>query len=587
MRLIAVTCRSFIFLLLLLASPLFAWANAQAVLLGSNQSTFLPVDEAFEFSYEWQDQVLDLHWRVTPAHYLYQKQFTVTDSKTGSAIGIDLPNGAIAENDPTFGYVDVYRENVSIRVVLPDTVDSVQVRWQGCADAGLCYPPETRTLSASTTAIVLNPNDANQLASWLDQATLIKALMIFFVIGLGLSFTPCVLPMLPILSAIISGQSSRRASRGFLLALSYVGGMAFMFTLVGMLIAWLGARANLATLVQKPAILISFALLFVLFAWILASGRNLALPAFVRERLEGIQQKQKGGAYGSVFIMGAISSLVVSPCVSAPLAGILVYISMSGNVALGGMSLFSLSMGMGVPLLVIGAGGAHFLPRSGPWLDAIKQLFAWLLLALAISLIVRLVSAPVEMGLWIAYALVLALWLGMQNTIHAWLRLSLMMLILSYAAVLTWATARGHYDPVNPWPALQATHQGTSFQASSLQGFVDITDPAQLDQALQQARQEQRPAFVDVYADWCISCIKFEREVLSQPAIQVALVQGLLIRFDITRANKAQLDWLSREKLFGPPALLFWDAKGRPAQRLLGEPSAEEFLAAINASWTD
>ncbi|MDZ4298886.1 MAG: protein-disulfide reductase DsbD [Moraxellaceae bacterium] len=586
MRHITATVSSLFLLLILVLSPQTSWANSQVALLNSGkQTTFLPVDEAFGFSYEWQDQTLDLFWRVTPAHYLYQKKFAVTDSKTGQAITLTLPDGAQAEDDPTFGQVQVYRSDVAIRITLPEQVSQVDVRWQGCADAGLCYPPETRTISRDTMA--LNANDANQLANWLSQATLIKALAIFFVVGLGLSFTPCVLPMLPILSAIITGQKSRSARHGFLLALSYVLGMAFVFTLIGMLIAWLGARANLAVLVQKPAVLITFALLFAGFAWILASDRTLALPAFVRERLTRIQQSQQGGAYGSVFVMGAISSLVVSPCVSAPLAGILVYISMTGDVALGGMSLFSLSLGMGVPLLLIGAGGAHFLPRSGPWLNVIKQFFAWLLLALAISLIARLVSAPIEMALWIGLALVIAIWLGLQMSIPVSVRVALMALLLAYAAVLTWATARGHYDPINPWPALQADYQSPFINAGLTEGFVDVTDPALLDELIQQAKQAQRPVFVDVYADWCISCIKFEREVLHQAHIQAALAQGLLIRFDITRANKAQLDWLNREKLFGPPALLFWYKNGRSAERLLGEPTADEFLAAIQASWAE
>ena len=345
MRHISATLSSLFLLLALVFSPQLSWANSQATLLNSGkQTSFLPVDEAFGFSYDWQQQDLTLFWRVTPAHYLYQKQFAVTDSKTDQAIALILPEGAQAEDDPTFGQVQVYRDDVTIRVTLPEDIRQVNVRWQGCADAGLCYPPETQTISRDTVA--LNANDANQLASWLNQATLIKALAIFFVVGLGLSFTPCVLPMLPILSAIITGQKSRSARRGFLLALSYVLGMAFVFTLIGMLIAWLGARANLAVLVQKPAVLITFAILFAGFAWLLASDRSLALPTFIRERLERIQQNQQGGAYGSVFVMGAISSLVVSPCVSAPLAGILVYISMTGDVALGGMSLFSLSLGM-------------------------------------------------------------------------------------------------------------------------------------------------------------------------------------------------------------------------------------------------
>lgn len=585
MRHITAALSSFLLLLAFVVSPQLAWANNQATLLGSGQqSNFLPVDEAFDFSYDWQQQDLNLFWRVTPAHYLYQKQFVVTNSQTGQKIELLMPAGAQAEDDPTFGQVQVYRDDVNIRLKLPESVRQVNVRWQGCADAGLCYPPEIRTISRDT--MPLNASDANQLASWLNQATLIKALAIFFVVGLGLSFTPCVLPMLPILSAIITGQKSRSARRGFLLALSYVLGMAFVFTLIGMLIAWLGARANLAVLVQKPVVLITFAILFVGFAWLLASNRSLALPAFIREHLERIQQNQQGGAYGSVFVMGAVSSLVVSPCVSAPLAGILVYISMTGDVALGGMSLFSLSLGMGVPLLLIGAGGAHFLPRSGSWLNVIKQFFAWLLLALAISLIARLVSAPVEMALWIALTLAIVIWLGLQISITISIRVLLMALLLAYAAVLTWATAKGHYDPINPWPALQADYQSPVINAGLSEGFVDVTDPALLDDLIKQAKQAKRPVFVDVYADWCISCIKFEREVLHQQHIQTALSKGLLIRFDITRANKAQLDWLSREKLFGPPALLFWDANGQVAQRLLGEPSADEFLAAINASWS-
>lgn len=570
-------------LLLLLSSAV--WSDARLLTVDNNARQFLPAHEAFRFSHALQGRQLQLSWQVTPEHYLYRQQFAVLAEPGGEALAYALPAHDVPMQDEYFGDVRVYRTDVHISLLVPDGIDAVTVRWQGCADAGLCYPPDSARISlASAASPAPVPGQLGDATRWLSEQPLWRALLIFLAIGVGLSFTPCVLPMLPILSAVISGQQDRSWQRGLSLSASYVAGMTLMFTAAGVLLAWLGARANLAILLQKPVVLISFALLFMLFAWLLASDRALALPAPLRERLQRYQQRQQGGQHGPVFVLGAISTLVVSPCVSAPLAGILLYISLTGDLWLGAASLFALSLGMGLPLLVLGAGGARLLPRSGPWLQFVKQLFAWLLVALALSLVYRLLPGLWGMLSWVGLLLVVVIWLGLQAGLPLALRGLLMGVGLGYATLLALAAQQGHHDPFKPWSAWDAD-RAEAVAARGLHGFVDITDPARLEGELAEARRRGQPVFVDVYADWCVSCITFEREVLSRPEVMAALSPGRLLRFDITRATRAQLDWLQQAQLFGPPALLFWDGRGQPTGRLLGEPDAATFLAEVRRAW--
>lgn len=580
-------------------------------LLGSSKHEFLPVEQAFQTTASTQADGIVLHFDIAPEHYLYARQFRLNWPK-----GLDdlpaLPGFAASElnsswhDDPSFGRVQIYRDSLDWRFTLPMlNADQqarfqkagavINVRYQGCADAGLCYPPQQWQVAAATpdgpadtlsanTAPALNGEDANSIATWLAQANFWAILAAFFALGLGLAFTPCVLPMLPILSAIIAGQNGKAASarRGFALALSYVLGMALMYSLAGLLIARFGAAANISAWMQQPAVLIPFALIFVILAGVLWQGRDLSLPEFMQAPLQRWQAQQQGGAYGSVFVMGAISSLVVSPCVSAPLAGVLLFISTTQDAVLGGSALFALSMGMGVPLLLLGLGGGRWLPRSGPWLDASKRLFAAMLFAIAIVLLNRLLPTLAQMLLWAGFFTLAGSWLVTRAPASAKMA---GMLCLAWAMFVVFAAARGGDSAWTPWTALAEKTSAESKSASAAAGFTRISDPVAVDAAIAQAAREQRPVIVDVFADWCVSCVEMEHKVLVLPATQALLAPGLRIKFDITDTTEAQLAWMQREKLIGPPAFLFWNAKGQQQPSLIGESSKETFELSVKNAW--
>jgi len=593
-------------LLALLQGGVAPAASASGLLVDTRRAgDFLPVEEAFRPSQELAPGRLTLHFAVTPGHYLYDRQFKLSWRDAA----LPAPAFTIAQpgewhDDPNFGRVKVYREDVDLVLTPPATLAgsgdaTLQVRYQGCAEAGLCYPPQTWNVGvdladwagaapAPATPSAPDSRDAGALAGWLATASLPLVLGAFLLFGLGLAFTPCVLPMLPILSAIIVGDQAARqragtapardGRRGFLLALSYVLGMSLMYTLAGLLIASLGAAANLSALLQKPAVLITFAALFALLAMLLLRGGELRLPAFLRAPLEAMQARQRGGAYGSVFIMGAVSSLIVSPCVSAPLAGVMLYLSTSQDALLGATALFSLSLGMGLPLLLLGAGGGRFLPRSGPWLEAVKRLFAWMLLAVAVSLINRLLPGPVQLLVWAGLLAVTALaFMTASRRLPALLAATL---ILAAAGLLVWGAARGAGDPLRPWqtPALAAAPGET-------RGFRHITDPVELDAAIAEARRQGRPVIVDVYADWCASCVDMERHVLSRDDVTAALAAGARLKFDITATTEAQIGWLQAYRLFGPPVFLAWNQRGEARPPLVGEADHKKFIQFLENSW--
>ncbi len=612
---------------LLLQSLLVMPAAARGLLFDTGRKgDFLPVEEAFKPSSQLQPGRLELHWAVTPGHYLYDRQFKLSwrESDLPAPLFTAMQAGEW-HDDPNFGKVKVYRSDVDLVLTAPADLKRsgtahLSVRYQGCAEAGLCYPPQTwnvdvdlATWTAAPTAAdkavtdktvtAANPGtssgaarpdgaSAGALADWLAHASFPLVLGAFLLFGLGLSFTPCVLPMLPILSAIIAGSqagSQGRAldsRRGFLLALSYVLGMSVMYTLAGLLIASLGAAANLSALLQKPAVLITFALVFVALAALLMQGGNLQLPGFLRRPLEAMQTRQQGGAYGSVFVMGAVSSLIVSPCVSAPLAGVMLYLSSTQDAVLGAAALFSLSLGMGLPLLLLGAGGGRLLPRSGPWLDAVKRLFAWLLLAVALSLVNRLLPAGVQMLTWAGLLALTAALLPALSSRRVPAVIAAL-LLLTWAALLVWGSARGGEDPLRPWQTavVAAATAGADSTGGSEELFRRITDPAVLDAAVADARRQGKPVIVDVFADWCISCVEMEHKVLNQPDVRAALAKGVRLKFDITATDAAQLDWLQRQRLFGPPAFLAWNSRGEARSPLIGESDKKAFMKFLETAW--
>lgn len=582
-----------------------AFSASAAGLFEREQREFLPVEEAFQTSLSTEADGLTLHFDITPEHYLYEKQFRLA-WPAGLEDLPELPtfsgsdSQASWHDDPTFGRVKIYRDRVDWPLRLPelsttqaqrfeDAGSVLNVRYQGCADAGLCYPPQIWQVPVNASTDLnaepqLNGDNANSIATWLAQANFWAVLAAFFALGLGLALTPCVLPMLPILSAIIAGQRDQSASayRGFALALSYVLGMALMYSLAGLLIARFGAAANLATWMQKPAVIIPFAGLFVALAWLLWRDKALTLPHFIDAPLKRWQAQQQGGAYGSVFIMGAISSLVVSPCVSAPLAGVLLFVSTSQDMVLGGSALFALGMGLGVPLLLLGLGGGRWIPRSGPWLEASKRFFALLLVAVAIMLVNRLLPSLVQLLLWAGFFTLIG-----SSLVARLSRLSktVGLICIVWAMLLVFAAARGGDSAWTPWTVFSQNVGHTQASPNTVTGFIKLTDPAAVDAAIAQAAKAQKPVIVDVFADWCVSCIEMEKKVLILPEIITLLEPGVRIKFDITDTTGAQLAWLQREKIIGPPAFLFWNAQGKKQDSLIGESTKQTFESSLKKAW--
>lgn len=571
-------------------------ALAQSSLVGGNGSgslfsgvgstaEFLPVHEAFRPGIvSAQPDRIQLQFDMAPEYYLYRHRlgFELVDGD-GRISQIELPDGK-AITDEFFGDVEVYYNSLLVLLdVEPgsDPASQLRVEYQGCADAGLCYPPETRVFDLPG-APDRTTGDA-AAASSSDPALWWSALLLFAA-GLALTFTPCVLPMVPILTGMVLGRSNIDRPRAFMLSLSYVLGMALTFALVGALIGLFGAALNIQARLQSPWVLITFSVFFVLFALAMFDVFNLRLPAFIREPAEKLGSRTRGGSIPGAAAMGVLSSLVVSPCISAPLAGALVYISATGDALGGAVQLFALALGMGVPLIAVAMFGSTLLPRSGPWLNSVKQAFGFGLLAVAIWLLERVIPGPASLALWSALAAGVAVQLGLfdrqpRNGLGRAAQTAALLLAFYSAAALFGALAGGA-DPLRP---LQNISSGSTSAAvtDSVDYFNRTTDPASVHQQLAAARDQGQPTIVELSADWCISCKIMERDIINQPSVRSAGLDDLVrIQLDVTDNTAEQRAWMTEQQLFGPPAFLFFDASGKEIEelRIQGEVSREVFV---------
>ncbi|MGC3894306.1 protein-disulfide reductase DsbD [Pseudomonas urmiensis] len=576
--------RLFLLLFLLLASPAFASGlldNRPSATLGasslSNSADFLPVHEAFKLSLVSSDaHTIKLRFVASDGYYLYRHRFQFRSEPADIALGAaQIPPGE-AKHDEFFGDVEVYHGVLDITLPRPaadQRAFTLLVGYQGCADKGLCYPPETARLPITGEGGVA-PDSAEAGWNW-------KSLLLFFLAGVGLTFTPCVLPMLPILSGVVlRGQVG--GWRGLSLSLAYVLPMAACFAVLGALMGVFGASLNLQARLQSAWVLVPFALFFVIFALAMFGLFELKLPQALSNRLDSVASRTKGGSLLGAAVLGVLSSLLVSPCVSAPLAGALLYISASGDALGGALKLFALGLGMGAPLLLVATGGAAWLPKSGAWLNTVKNAIGVLLLGLAIGLLSRVLPGPVTLLLIGLLAAGVALFLGALEFVIKTPRERLAQLLglalLVYALACWYGAMSGQGDPLRPLPqGAVATSEGTS--VSKTDAWQTITTPAALDAALAQAKAAGQPVLLDWYADWCISCKVIEHEVLSAPQVQAQLGTFKLLRFDITESNAEQRSLLDRYQLFGPPALLFFAANGSEmtSDRVIGEINAGEF----------
>ena len=605
-----------ILLTLVLVAPvaLAAELGGDASPLLDNDAEFLTVDKAFQFSAELApDGALQAHWRMPDGYYLYRHrfEFSVPDGG-GFTLGVaDIPPGKTKVDD-YFGEVQVYYHDVSARVPVTRTTGAgaildASITYQGCADRGLCYPPQTRHVSlaadaiGAATAAAVRPRETRaqavpgradaaapekteeqRLAALLTRGNLFYALAIFFVAGIGLAFTPCVLPMVPILSSIIVGQgSSVTRLRAFTLSLAYVLGMAATYAALGVLVGVFGASMNLQAALQSAPVLITFAIVFVLLALSMFGVYELQLPAAWRDRVNGLSQNQRGGEYVGVAVMGSLSSLVVSPCLSAPLAGALIVISSTGDALLGGSALLALGLGMGVPLLLIGSSGAQLLPRAGAWMNNVKAVFGVLLLGVAVWLLERVIPAQATLLLWAILAIGVGVFLGALDFSprSGWSQLWKAGGAFSfiYGVMLLIGAASGANDPLAP---LSRIAQGSVAERSTSDvQWKRIRGLHALESELASAAQSGKPVALDFYADWCIACKVMARTVFTDPAVAAQLGRFHLLQADVTANDSLDQELMQRFGLFGPPSMLFFTVDGTEinALRMQGEMDRAAF----------
>lgn len=536
---------------------------------------FLPVGKAFAFTSErLESGETQLFWQIADGYYLYQQRMKLD----GLAEKPVLPEGE-AHSDEFFGEQQVYRQGLEVKIPAGAT-GQVKLGWQGCADAGLCYPPQSITVDLGGNPAVAATAQAQDqsLASGLQQRSLGWSLLVFFGLGLLLAFAPCSLPMLPILAGLVVG-SGASPRRGFALAGSYVVCMALVYAALGVMAALLGA--NLAALLQTPWILGSFAALFVLLALPMFGFFELQLPALLRDRLDNVSRQQSGGSLVGAGILGALSGLLVGPCMTAPLAGALLYIAQSGNALHGGLILFAMGIGIGIPLLLLVTVGNRFLPKPGTWMNVLKGVFGFLFLGTAVLMIRPVVGDSLWIGLWGALALVMAYcgWaLARESGLAAKVFGAGSLVLGLWGAVLVVGAAGGSDEL---WQPLKV-YSGSRLAAapSAHDAFTTVSDPAVLQSQLDSAKAQGQWVLLDYYADWCVSCKIMEKQVFGKPEVMDALKDVRLLRLDVTADNAASRELLGRYKVPGPPSFVWIgpDGEERRAQRITGEVDAAAFL---------
>lgn len=541
------------------------------------KTSFLKADQAFIFTESQQNDKLSLNWDIASGYYLYKKSIEII-GENGQLIVPELPLAEIHQDD-FFGEVEIYRHQLTF--VLPfsqlSATKQIEITYQGCTE-GFCYPPETRVIalttleresgqisnSVLTKERVLSEGplaEQDRLAAKLIESK--YAVFWFFLFGLGLAFTPCVLPMLPLLSAIVIGRQQRPSTaKAFGLSVVYVQGMALTYTLLGLIVAAIGLPFQVA--LQSPYVLLTLSAIFVLLALSMFGLFTLQLPVSLQTKLTQYSQQQKSGVFGGVFVMGMIAGLVASPCTSAPLSGALLYVAQSGDLFTGAITLYLLALGMGLPLIFITVFGNNILPKSGNWMMQVKHAFGFVLLALPIFLISR-VFPEIEMPLWFSLAFAFSLWLLYQfrNNKGVWVFTFVLgvMGYLYYSYAMNASTRQTHVN-----------------QTTSLSQFERITSYAQLQQVL--SKNPHSLAMLDLYADWCVACKAFETHTFSDVAVQKAFADVLLLQVDMTKNSEANRELMQKLHVMGLPTLIFFNQQGQEIEgsRITGFMQASPFV---------
>jgi len=580
---------------------LAASANAlDAVLDQSRQSArkddFLPPEQAFRLSGSVPDAAhVRLDWVIAPGYYLYRDRIKISEDR-GRTGAPEFPPGQV-KSDEYFGKQVVYHDELIASVPILDKTAaapaqalSLQVTYQGCAEAGLCYPPITRTLllqlpspggpsaaSQSGPSAAGYVSEQDRLAALIRSGNMLGVLATFFGLGLLLAFTPCVLPMVPILSGLIAGAGANVSTgRAFALSLTYVLGMAVTYTATGAAFAAAGQQVQAAF--QQPWIIVAFAALFVAMSLSMFGLYTLQMPAFVQTRLADLSNRQRAGHFGGVAIMGALSALIVTTCVAPPLVATLAVIGQSGDIARGAAALFAMSLGMGAPLLIVGSSAGRWLPRAGAWMDAVKRLFGVLMLAMAAWMLARVVPARIALLLFAVPALAAAVvcW-GLRGNL--WLRRGGALLAALYAGALVLGAAQGAGDPLHPWQWRAQSEQVLPFRT--------VATLADLHREVQAAAAAHQAVMLDIDADWCVSCKEMQRYTFTDARVRQALQTVRLLRANVT-ANSAEDQALLHEfQIFGPPTIAFYDAQGHEQQRfrVVGYMNAADFAALLHQAF--
>lgn len=587
-------------LLLVLLTLIAGWTHAQQP---------LPAEQAFRLTAHRLDaHTLEARWEIAPGYYLYRNKFRFEADPASARLGDPVFPAGQQHDDENFGKVEIYRDSVAVRLpILSGDEAAIRLKTisQGCADLGICYPPQTVEVavgassnvvpaqSLPATSPMLSPastplqaldkadSEGSRIAQLLRDGGLWLILTSFFGFGLLLSFTPCVLPMVPILSGIIVNHGHAVShARAFMLSLAYVLGMAVTYALAGVAAGLSGTL--LSSALQNAWVLGGFALVFVILSLSMFGFYEIQLPTALQSRLSERANRQ-GGSLHAIALMGALSALILGPCVAAPLAGALLYIAQTGNAALGGMALFALALGMGVPLLGVGLFSRSLLPKTGPWMEAVKKFFGVLLLATALWLVSPVIPDWCYMLGWAILLIVPSIYLHALDPLpahaHGWQKLwkgmGILMLVAGTAMLI--GVLGGGRDPLQPLGFIKSASTATSHGPR----FVPVRSTAELDAALRQGRGI---TMLDYYADWCVSCKEMERNTFSDPRVAAVLDQLHLLQADVTANSPDDQALLKRHGLFGPPGILFFDAQGNELAdlRVIGYQPPDAFLAILH-----
>ncbi|SUI93441.1 protein-disulfide reductase DsbD [Shewanella morhuae] len=600
---------SLIFTSLLFLTPL---AHSEGVFgnkfdFMKSEPELMPVDQAFAFDFKQEGNQVKLNWVIADGYYMYRDKlkFSVNGAELGT---IALPKGK-PHNDEYFGEQEVYYTYVDIPVGLKqaDENATLTVTFMGCAEGKLCYPPTKREVvlkavaandgliagaKATESAAIAEPSANNKtntqpitqqdtLSQMLSNDSLIWTLVIFFGLGVGLALTPCVFPMYPILSGIIVGQGQKLSTaKAFTLSMAYVQGMAITYSILGLVVASAGLKYQAA--LQHPAVLVVLAILFFVLSLSMFGLYDLKLPSSWQQKMNSVSNNQKGGNLVGVFFMGVISGLVASPCTTAPLSGALVYVAQTGDLLQGFLALYVLSMGMGLPLLIIGTSGGKLLPRAGAWMDIIKTVFGFLLIAVSIVMLGRIWTGVISDVLWSLWGVSFTGYLMHQNKLSPFnwkqtVRSVLLTLMLLASFSYGFQAVMGHFG-FNHNPV------GTTATTKEAHGFKRIKSIEDLEHEIAAASAQGKPVMLDLYADWCVACKEFEAITFKDAAVLARMNKIVLLQADVTKSDKVDVALLEKYHVLGLPTLLMFNEQGEQREdlRVTGFMGPKDFAAHLD-----